>query len=47
MESRVRQMTNHAPVLIRETPSGIPFITQEELQELLKHDDEIQTSQNP
>ena len=26
---------------------GIPFVTQAELQELLKHDDEIQTSQNP
>ena len=26
---------------------GIPFVTQAELQELLKHDDEIQTPQNP
>jgi hypothetical protein len=26
---------------------GIPFVTQDELQELLKDYDEIQTSQNP
>lgn len=39
MEQRVREMTNHVPVLIRETLSGIPFVTAEELQELLK--DEI------
>ena len=32
---------------IRNKQFGIPFVTQEELQELLKHDDEIQTPQNP
>jgi hypothetical protein len=26
---------------------GIPFVTQDELQELLKDDDEVQTPQNP
>ena len=31
---------------IRNKQFGIPFVTQEELQELLKHDDEIQTPQN-
>jgi hypothetical protein len=31
---------------IRNKQFGIPFVTQDELQELLKHDDEIQTPQN-
>ena len=32
---------------IRNKQFGIPFVTQDELQELLKHDDEVQTPQNP
>ena len=44
MESRIRQMTNHhVPEISKEIPFGIPFITQEELEQLLKEDDEVQT----
>lgn len=38
MEQRIREK--------RET-LGIPFVTQEELQELLKEEDEVQTPSNP
>jgi len=36
MEQRIRE----------KMPTGIPFVTQEELEQLLKHDDEIQTPRN-
>lgn len=32
---------------IRNKQFGIPFVTQDELQELLKEEDEVQTPQNP
>jgi len=32
---------------IRNKQFGIPFITQEELEQLLKDDDEVQTPRNP
>ena len=51
MESRVRKMSvayNLEQQRLRDAlPTGIPFITQEELEQLLKDDDEIQTPSNP
>jgi hypothetical protein len=37
MEQRLRE----------KMPAGIPFVTQEELEQLLRDDDEVQTPQNP
>ena len=38
MEQRIRE---------KRKTLGIPFVTQEELQELLKEEDEVQTPSNP
>ena len=50
MESRVRKMSVAYSLEMQrlrdELPTGIPFVTPEELQELLKNDDEIQTPNN-
>lgn len=35
------------PIRKQAFPTGIPFVTQEELQELLKEEDEVQTPSNP
>ena len=51
MESRVRKMSvvyNLQQQKLRdEMPTGIPFVTQDELEQLLRDNDEVQTPSNP